>query len=245
MRGRRRFEVTGRALTDRHGRGTHGPASGTVVEGHTRSLGVVAVFVQVFQGSVGDAAGVERALDDWVERLAPGAAGWLGSTAGVTDDGMFVGVARFASAEAARRNSDRPEQGEWWAATSKFFSGEVVFHDCSEVETARAGGSDEAGFVQVIQGRTTDVARLRELSAQFGMRLPSLRPDLLGFLVGIHDAGGGMFTEVAYFTSEDGARHGERQEPPEEARELLEEEMSLMQDVTYFDLRRPWLHSPR
>ena len=207
--------------------------------------GVVAVFVQVFQGSVGDVAGMKRALDEWAERLGPGAAGWLGSTAGVTDDGAFVGMARFASPAAARRNSDRPEQGEWWADTGKFFSGEVLFHDCSEVETARGGGSDEAGFVQVIQGRTTDAARLRELSAQFGRRLPSLRPELLGFLVGIHDADDGTFTEVVYFTSEDAARHGERQEPPEEARELLDEEMSLLQDVTYFDLRRPWLHSRR
>ena len=34
---------------------------------------------------------------------------------GMCDDGTFVALARFESAEAARRNSDRPEQGEWWA----------------------------------------------------------------------------------------------------------------------------------
>jgi hypothetical protein len=203
------------------------------------------MFMQVIQGPVSDVAEAKQALDDWADRLAPGAEGWLGSTAGVTDDGMFVAVARFESAQAARRNSDRPAQDEWWAATSKAFSGEVVFHDCSDVLAVRAGGSDEAGFVQVIQGRTTDVARMRQLTARFDAHVPTLRPDLLGFLVGFHDAGDGRFTQVAYFTSEDAARAGEQQEPPQDARELMEEEMALMQDVSYLDLRRPWLHSPR
>ncbi|MGE5763508.1 MAG: hypothetical protein ACM3ZF_06425, partial [Mycobacterium leprae] len=65
---------------------------------------------------------MRAAFERWVEELAPGAAGWLGSTAGVTDDGRFIGLARFESEQAARRNSDRPEQGRWWAETSKLFT---------------------------------------------------------------------------------------------------------------------------
>jgi hypothetical protein len=127
---------------------------------------------------------------------------------------------------------------------SKLFTGDVIFHDCSEVVTARAGGSDQAGFVQVMQGRTRDLARLRDVDTMFERRFPDLRPELLGYLVGEHDDEDGGFTLAAYFTSEQAARAGERAEPPPEAAELLREQRALMQGVVYFDLREPWLYSP-
>jgi hypothetical protein len=203
------------------------------------------VFIQVIQGQVTDARQVEQLLDEWMERLAPGAEGWLGSTAGVTDDGMLVALARFESADAARRNSGRAQQGEWWSNMSKLFTGEAVFHDCSEVDVVRGGGSDDAGFVQVMQGRTPDVARLRELGRTFDGELRDLRPDLLGFTVAFHDGENGAFTQAAYFTSEEQAREAERQEPPQQAVELLQQADELMPDLRYYDLREPWLHSPR
>ncbi|MHA6617099.1 hypothetical protein [Pseudonocardia sp. DLS-67] len=202
------------------------------------------MFVQVFQGQVRDADQARRATEDWLQRLAPGAEGWLGSTTGVTDDGRLFGIARFESAEAARRNSGRAQQGEWFSGVEKLFPHGVEFHDCSEVDVARLGGSDDAGFVQVIQGRARDVARLRELAATFDDRFPDLRPDLLGFIAALHDGEDGRFTQVAYFTSEQEARAGEQGEMPPEAVEALREEMDLMQDVHYHDLREPWLHSP-
>src|ERR671922_1046980 len=91
------------------------------------------VFVQVIQGQVADAQQARAALDRWAREVAPGATGWLGSTAGVTEDGRFVALARFESEEAARRNSNRPEQDRWWAETSKLFTGEVTFLDSTEV----------------------------------------------------------------------------------------------------------------
>jgi hypothetical protein len=48
------------------------------------------MFVQVIQGQVSDAGQARAALDRWVQELAPGATGWLGSTAGVTEDGRFI-----------------------------------------------------------------------------------------------------------------------------------------------------------
>ena len=72
------------------------------------------MFAQVIQGRTSDPEGVQAAMDRWLQELAPGAIGWLGSTAGVTDDGRFIAVARFESAEAADRNSRRPEQTLWW-----------------------------------------------------------------------------------------------------------------------------------
>src|SRR6476619_5959805 len=108
------------------------------------------MFIQVIQGHVSDPAEIKAAMDRWAEELAPGAIGWLGSTAGATSDGTMIAVARFESADAARANSDRPEQHQLWMETSKHYSGAVVFHDCSDCSDILAGGSDQAGFVQVM-----------------------------------------------------------------------------------------------
>jgi hypothetical protein len=53
------------------------------------------VFVQVIQGQVTDAGKVRAAFDRWAQEHAPGATSWLGSTAGVTEDGRFIALARF------------------------------------------------------------------------------------------------------------------------------------------------------
>ena len=116
----------------------------------------VGVFVQVIQGQVSDAGMVHAALDRWAKDLAPGADGWLGSTAGVTDDGTFVALARFESEEAARRNNDRPEQDRWWTETAKLFTTQPGFRDSRDVVVDVNGEPDEAGFVQVMQGTGTD-----------------------------------------------------------------------------------------
>jgi hypothetical protein len=200
------------------------------------------MFMQVIQGKVGDPAEVKSAVDRWTSELAPGATGWLGTTCGVTADGMSVAIVRFQDEEAARANSDRPEQNQWWMEMSKLFSGDVTFHDCRESSEFLHGGSDEARFVQVIQGRTDDEGRLRELNAQIE-QYAGTRPDLIGGTIGMHGDGG--FTQVAYFTSEEEARAAEGREPPEEMKAVIEEEMALIKDVAYFDLTDPWLYAPR
>ena len=138
------------------------------------------MFIQVIQGMCSDEATLRRQMDRWREDLAPGADGWLGGTYGMTDDGQFVGVVRFESREAAARNSLRPEQGEWWAAVEKCFDGEVIFHDCDEAIMMLDGGSDDAGFVQVIQGRLDDPARFREFMSQPMDMLQEARPEIIG-----------------------------------------------------------------
>ncbi len=202
------------------------------------------MFVQVIQGQVSDAGALRAALDRWADELAPGAPGWLGSTASVTDEGQFVALVRFESEEGARRNSDRPEQDQWWGKTSMLFSGDPTFHDCRDVEQFLRGGSDDAGFVQVIQGRTRDVKRMRALDEQTGSLLADFRPEIIGGTIALHGDGG--FTQAVYFTSEEAAREGERKEPTPELKAVLDEAMALYEgDVVYFDLRDPWLHSPR
>jgi hypothetical protein len=199
------------------------------------------MFVQVIQGRVTDVEAIRRAMDRWITDLAPGATGWLGSTAGATDDGRFVATARFTNEAAARANSDRPEQGAWWAETENALAG-ATFHDCSDVTLVNGGGSDRAGFVQVMHTHSgQNVDRLRELGDEISPRMAELRPDLMGFTIALHDDGGS--TQIAYFSSEKAAREGEQTPPPAELAAQLEEMGRLMGEVEYFDLREPWLFS--
>jgi hypothetical protein len=202
------------------------------------------VFVQVIQGQVADAAKVRAALDRWAEEVAPGAEGWLGSTAGVTEDGRFIALARFESEEAARANSDRPEQDRWWAETAKLFTGEASFKDSSDVIVDLVGEPDEAGFVQVMQGRGTNPDRARELMSEDSGAWAAFRPEILGSVAVGHE--GGAYTMAIYFTSEAEAREGERKQPPPELQAQMEEMAALsIGEPEFFDLRQPWLYSPR
>lgn len=201
------------------------------------------MFVQVIQAQVSNAAAVREAMQRWAQELSPGAEGWLGTTAGVTDDGRFVALARFDSAQAARRNSDRPEQGEWWDQLSSQFSGEATFQDSDQVTPDLVGDPDDATFVQVMQGRGTDPERAAELMQQDSSAWAAFRPDILGSLTVQHD--GGRYTSAIYFTSEEDAREGERKEAPPELLEQMSEMEKLFEGIPEFhDLREPWLFSP-
>jgi hypothetical protein len=201
------------------------------------------MFVQVIQGQVADKGQLRAALDRWIQELAPGAEGWLGSTSGVTEDGRSFALVRFESEEAARRNSARPEQDAWWAETSKLFTGEPTFKESSRVDVDVNGNPDEAGFVQVIQGRGSDPERARELMSQDSSKWAEFRPDVIGSVGAEHE--GGAYTMVLYFTSEEAAREGESKEIPAELKAQMEEMDALsIGTPEYFDLKEPWLHSP-
>ena len=175
--------------------------------------------------------------------LAPGAEGWLGSTAGVTEDGRLVALARFESEEAAQRNSDRPEQGEWWAEVAKLLDGEATFRNSVNVMPDLRGDPDQARFVQVMQGQQgPDPKRAQELMNQNPDEWAAFRPEVLGSLGISHPDD--TWTMVLYFTSEADAREGERKEPPAELRAQMEEMNKLsVGEPEYFDLKDPWLHS--
>jgi hypothetical protein len=203
-----------------------------------------AVFAQVIQGRTRDPAGVWSAMEEWDRTLKPGAEGFLGSTAGVSDDGEFIAIARFESEDAARRNSDRPEQGQWWAETEKLFEGDVRFYDSTEVEMTMGGGSDDAGFVQVIQGRLRgedQKARWREAESEAEEWMRENRPDVIG---GVRVWQGTNFSDFVYFTSEEEARAGEKKQAPAEAGGSAEDWTSQVDDLKFIDVRRPFFSSP-
>ena len=197
------------------------------------------MFVQVIEGRVADKDRLRQQLDRWVDELKPGAKGYLGSTGGVTDDGHVILFARFDSVESARTNSDRAEQGKWWAQTEACFDGDVTFTESEDIETFLAGGSNDAGFVQVMKTSGVGHDQAAELDSQMAAVAAEWRPDLIGgFRVwtGPDSAVGGN-----YFTSEADARAGEQKPPPAQFAGDQATFESLMANTTFLDLHEPWL----
>ena len=202
------------------------------------------MFAQVIQGKTSNPEALDAALNRWFQDLAPGATGWLGSTSGVTEDGRAIAVVRFETEEDALRNSNRPEQDQWWSETAKLFDGEATFRDSNDVTVDLQGDPDQAGFVQVMQGRTSDPERVRQVMDQDPEKFAAFRPDVLGSVAIGHEGGG--YTTVIYFTSEAEAREGERKEPPPEIQAQMEEMSKLsIGETEFFDLKRPTMLSPK
>jgi hypothetical protein len=195
------------------------------------------VFVQVIKGQTNDAAGLRRQLETWRDEVRPGAIGFVGSTVGIAEDGTFVAFARFNDEASAKANADRPEQSAWWEATVGYFDGEPSFRESSDTKLLWEGGSNRAGFVQIMEGTVSDRARADALETDEMLeQLKTQRPDLLGGVrVWFAD---GEFAEAAYFTSEEEARKGEasmEMPGPED------EYMALYGNMTYIDLKDPLL----
>jgi len=193
------------------------------------------MFVQVFQAKVRDPDLWARRVETWRREIKPKTTAFLGFTSGVAADGEMITVVRFTSAEAAQVDNDLPEQGAWFEETSKAFDGDVTFHDCRDVDVIADGGSNDAGFVQVMQGRAKDQEEMRASERKMEPELRRVRPDLIGGITAWHGDGG--FTQVVYFTSENDAR---RNEQAMAGSPLAEQFRSLIDgDIRFFDLPEP------
>jgi hypothetical protein len=150
-------------------------------------------------------------------------------------------IARFESEDSARRNSDRPEQGAWWAETETLIDN-PQFADSSDVTVHLAAAPDDAGFVQVMRGRIADADaydRVQEGMAQMIADMNEARPDVLGSVTVRESAD--RYTDVVYFTSEAEARQGEAKELPAEVTRQFDAMMSAVEVDDYLDLRDPWI----
>jgi hypothetical protein len=192
------------------------------------------------EGRDANPEGLHAQLATWMSDLQPGAEGWLGTTAGLTADGRFIAVTRFESQEAAKANSDRPEQSLWWEKTAATFDGDVAFTDCPDVDVFGAGGSDDAGFVQIMIGRA-DRAALKPLAEELDAVLRRMRPDVIGGTAAW--PGDGTFIQTVYFSSEEARAHESAAAKSDEDRADAERLMSLMQVDRYIDLPNPMLYS--
>jgi len=196
------------------------------------------MFVQIIEGRTSDAQGLQRQGERWESEVGRGAVGFLGVTSGVTADGRAITIARFESESAARANSERPEQSAWWAETAKYYDGDVTFTESSETDEFLGGGSNTAGFVQVMKTRGVDRKTMAKLDAQFEKHA-HLRPDVIGSLRVW--TGPDTAVEAIYFTSEADARKGEQQPMPAEVEAVMGEFQSAMANTEYFDLSTPHL----
>ncbi len=201
------------------------------------------MFIQIIQGRCQRQDEVRALMDQWLADLAPGAVGWLGGTYGFTDDGELLAVVRFESREAAMANSERPEQGEWWSRMEPMFDGPVEFHDCERVVLMLDGGSDEAGFVQVVRGKIDDPDALMSGMRDMETLLHEARPEIIGATFAIEPDG--TFTETVAFTSEAAAREAEARTAPESGptHEAMASWERMVHDLSFRDLHHPWFAS--
>jgi hypothetical protein len=201
------------------------------------------MFVQVIQGKAKDAAGLRKQFERWDQEIKPGTKGFLGSTAGVTPDGEFIALARFESEEAARSNSDNPNQSKWWEETSQYLD-DPMFHDCTLVDVMKEGGSDSAGFVQLIQGKVKDVEKARSLDQSTQDQMSEMRPDVIGGIVAWHPENG-RYTNAIYFTSEAEARAKEKESTtsPEFEKFMAEWQALADGEPKFLDITEPWYSS--
>lgn len=196
------------------------------------------MFIQVISGKVVDTNLLNQQNERWLADLKPGAAGYLGFTGGTTADGRAIAIARFESEAAAQANSERSEQGQWWDHTAAAYDGTPAFNNCTTVDLFLGGGSNDAGFVQVIQGRAKDRDAIRKFMQGEQGQLKAARPDILGIVVAWH-GDSNDFTQAVYFTSEAETRDLERATEGNEMREQFQDMFDG--PPTFYDLTEPIL----
>lgn len=194
------------------------------------------MFIQMVEGACTQHDDMRMLIDEWCDRMAD-EPGWLGGTYGFTDDDRFIGVGRYESAAAWQQCCAAKDAGMWWAASEELFDSMPEIHQSEDVMMMLDGGSDQAGFVQVMRGKVGNPDKLRRMMTDQDMTsmLHKARPDIIGATLLIEDDG--SFTETISFTDEDSARKGEAMEMPAEvAADFLE----AVAEVSYYDLHKPW-----
>ena len=197
------------------------------------------MFVQIIEGATSNPDALMAAGDAWQEEVRPGAIGYLGVTAGVTADGKAFTIVRFTDEAAARANSDRPEQGAWFEKhLATAYDAPPTFTESSDTTEFLGGGSDDAGFVQVIKSTGVDRAEIERLDTVFE-KFAGDRPDIIGGLRAW--TGPDSCVDVMYFTSEAEARKGEQAEMPDEMKQAMADLGNAAGTMEFIDLVDPQL----
>ena len=197
------------------------------------------MFVQIIEGTTSNPDALRAAGDAWQAEVKPGAIGYLGVTAGVAAGGKAFTIVRFQDEASARANSERPEQGAWFEKhLASAYDAPPTFTESSDITEFMGGGSDEAGFVQVMKSTGVDRAAIERLDQVFD-KYVSDRPDIIGGLRAW--TGKDSCVDVMYFTSEADARKGESSEMPDDLKKAIAE-FGEMGQTEFLDLPDPELH---
>jgi hypothetical protein len=196
------------------------------------------MFVQIIEGTTNDRDALIAAGDAWQQEVRPGAIGYLGATSGVASGGRAFTIVRFEDEASARANSARPEQGAWFEKhLASAYTATPTFTESSDVREFMGGGSDDAGFVQVMKISGVDRQKLEALDAVFE-KFAGERPDIIGGLRAW--TGSDSCVDVMYFSSEEDARKGEAADVPEELQQAMAD-FGAMAQVEFLDLPDPQL----
>jgi hypothetical protein len=196
------------------------------------------MFVQIIEGQTSDPEALLAAGDAWQAEVKDGAIGYLGVTAGVNPGGKAFTIVRFEDEASARANSERPEQTAWFEKhLAGAYDGQPTFTESSDVSEFMGGGSNDAGFVQVMKISGVDRQKLEELDQTFE-KFAGDRPDIIGGLRAW--TGPNSCVDVMYFTSEEEARRGEQGEMPEELQKAMAD-FGSMAETEFIDLPDPQL----
>ena len=195
------------------------------------------MFVQIIEGTTSNPDALFAAGDAWQENVRPKAIGYLGVTAGVGVGGKAFTIVRFQDEASARANSELPEQGAWFEKhLATAYDSPPSFTESSDIDEFMGGGSNDAGFVQIMKSKKVDRAKLEEMDKTFE-KFAGERPDILGGLRAW--TGADSCVDVMYFTSEADARKGEQAEMPDELKAAMESFGEM--DVEFLDLPDPQL----
>ena len=195
------------------------------------------MFVQIIEGTTSNPDALVAAGDAWDAEVRPGAIGFLGVTAGVTGDGKAFTLVRFEDEAAAKANSERPEQGAWFEKhLASAYDAPPTFTESSDITEFFGGGSNDAGFVQVMKSNGVDRAEIERLDTVFDKYVDE-RPDIIGGLRAW--TGKDSCIDVMYFTSEAEARKGEAADMPDELQQAMASFGEM--DIEFLDLVDPQL----
>ena len=202
------------------------------------------MFVQVIQGHVSDAGKVRAQLDKWVTEVAKGAsAGWGAPVASPTTAGSspWCASSRRRPRNGTATDRNRPRGGARCRLCSPMSPSSTTAQ--GSTSTPRATRRRPASSRSCKAARATP-ERARELMDNDPTDWSAFRPEILGTTSVGHDSD--AWTMAIYFTSEAAAREGEQKPPPPEMEAMMKEMDALsVGEPVYFDLRDPWLRSPR
>lgn len=187
-------------------------------------------MIRIVKGLAGDPVGLRTGCHGWQEQLAE-LPGWISTTAGVTDKGVFIAVVRFDSEASARTAPDAA-----WAEPA--VKDGVTVDDYPGAEVYNAGESAAAGFVQTFEGWAKDMDRLRALQVELAPLIEETRPEETGDTLAWRDDGRFAFT--GYYTSEHEARLAESNLTPD-VQAGWAEMVGLIENLEFFDLSDPWV----